>query len=80
MATEQTIKTNKKEIEQGFRKTIYEKLSLALDDYKNGMDENKFQATLKKASKMLSKEVAKEILKKDSNKKKTKKKANKKGK
>ena len=80
MATESTTRVSKKDIEKDFRKNIYEKLSLSLDDYKAEMDEAEFQNSLKKASKALAKDFAKGILAKNDKKKKNKKKTDKKNK
>jgi hypothetical protein len=80
MTTEPTKKTSKKDIEKDFRKSIYEKLSLSLDDYKTEMDENEFQDSLKKASKLLAKDISKGILAKNNQKKKNKIKTGKKNK
>jgi hypothetical protein len=46
-----------KDSEKELRKIIQQKMSVALADHKNGMDEKDFQNSLKKASKVLSKEI-----------------------
>jgi hypothetical protein len=73
MANPEKIKTSKKDSEKQLRKTIREKLAAALADHKNGLDEKDFQASLKKASKILSKDMSEAASKKQKKEKKAKK-------
>jgi hypothetical protein len=50
-------KTAIKSSEKELRKIIQEKISVALADHKNGIDDKHFQNSLKKASKILSKDI-----------------------
>ena len=45
------------------RKLIYEKLAAALQDYKNSMKEKRFNANLKKASRLFAADLAKGLKK-----------------
>jgi hypothetical protein len=54
------IKNSEKEL----RKIIQQKISVAIADHKNGMEEKDFQNSLKKASKILSKDLIEAAAKK----------------
>jgi hypothetical protein len=58
MTTTQSEKVSKKEV----RKAVYEKISVALADYKE-IHSKKLENTLKKASKLLAADIAKAIRK-----------------
>lgn len=46
------------------RKVIFEKLARALDDYKDGLNEKKFENKIKKATKLFVVDIAKAAKKK----------------
>ena len=62
-----TVKLTKKQV----RKTVYEKLSAALSDFKD-IDQKKFENKLKKASKLFAPSIRKALNKKGANGKKSK--------
>jgi len=78
MANPEKIRIPKKNPEKELRKTIQEKLAIALSDHKNGLDEKDFQDSLKKASKILSKDISEATAQKHKKEKKAEKKSGKK--
>jgi hypothetical protein len=47
----------KKKVKKELRNTLHQKLSLALEDYKNILQEKKYERSLKRASRLLTSDI-----------------------